>query len=630
MNKRIFACNVLALWMIAACSSDDGSNASEDTQTQCPGIDLQTSRDHCGACGHACNADEICQNGTCKASGGTQTQCPGVDLQTSHDHCGACGHACSQYEQCRDGACTCADNAFDCNQDGICESYYCECELGQTEPCYDGPDSTRDVGQCRSGERTCVANAFGADWSACEGQVLPSFTYTCDPFNLELDTDCNGTPETLQDEDGDGYTICDGEGNLIDCCDNANMCRTTHPEKVNPGRIDCFGNNLDDNCSGAIDDNPEILCSSGGTVVADCAIKDRTCGDGVSWTYGEAKNASAAGALAMAKAMDMCLNIVSAESGNPGLIEFSVSPSSDYAIGMDPRQIHIKQGMADSDGNLKIPPRVGQNFILLSSGIAGDAATELKQYGLDDMKMSLGGSIPEPYRTAHANQLQTHPKCASGGADIYDTVKLHFKIRAPKDAKGIRFDFRFFSREYPYFVCSQYNDFFLSILTDEHGKPIADTNNDGALDDEDGNISFDMNGNPVSVNNAFFTTCAEAPCNGNFAKPMADQCPAMLSCDPETSTCGGVICKDGSEELAAYYPQFYTTGDDALVKRGGGTAWLTTKAPVNPGEIFNLDFYIWDTGDLKFDSTVILDNFQWECSETTVGTDFAEEIIDVN
>ena len=49
------------------------------------------------------------------------------------------------------------------------------------------------------------------------------------------------------------------------------------------------------------------------------------------------------------------------------------------------------------------------------------------------------------------------------------------------------------------------------------------------------------------------------------------------------------------------------------------------KAPVKPGEIFNLDFYIWDTGDLRFDSTVILDNFQWECTETTVGTDFAKE-----
>ena len=84
---------------------------------------------------------------------------------------------------------------------------------------------------------------------------------------------------------------------------------------------------------------------------------------------------------------------------------------------------------------------------------------------------------------------------------INDSVHLHIKMRAPKNAQGFSFDFRFFSREYPYYVCSRFNDFFLTLLTDESGKPIAGVN-------PDGNISFDKAGNPVSVNNAFFTTCA--------------------------------------------------------------------------------------------------------------------------
>jgi hypothetical protein len=112
---------------------------------------------------------------------------------------------------------------------------------------------------------------------------------------------------------------------------------------------------------------------------------------------------------------------------------------------------------------------------------------------------------------------------------------------------------------------------------------------------------------------------------------MADHCPAMLSCDAATGTCGGNLCTDGKDELAAYYPQFYSSvEDDPQVKRGGGTAWLTTKAPVTPGEIFNLDFYIWDTGDLRFDSSVILDNFQWNCETTTNTTDFAKPVESVN
>lgn len=143
--------------------------------------------------------------------------------------------------------------------------------------------------------------------------------------------------------------------------------------------------------------------------------------------------------------------------------------------------------------------------------------------------------------------------------------------------------------------------------------------------------SFDRDGNPISVNNAFFTTCAASPCSGVFEKAMTDKCPAMMSCDATTQTCGGDLCTDGMTELAAYYPEFYSgTGDDPKVKRGGGTAWLTTKAPVNPGEIFNLDFYIWDTGDLRFDSSVILDNFQWSCEATTNATDFASPVEDIN
>ena len=97
-----------------------------------------------------------------------------------------------------------------------------------------------------------------------------------------------------------------------------------------------------------------------------------------------------------------------------------------------------------------------------------------------------------------------------------------------------------------------------------------------------------------------------------------------MSCDTTSNTCG-TGCTDGSVELAAYYPDYFSSATDSTqTKRGGGTAWLTTQAPVEPGEIFNLDFYIWDTGDRVYDSTVILDNFQWKCSETTVGTDFAD------
>jgi hypothetical protein len=45
---------------------------------------------------------------------------------------------------------------------------------------------------------------------------------------------------------------------------------------------------------------------------------------------------------------------------------------------------------------------------------------------------------------------------------------------------------------------------------------------------------------------------------------------------------------------------------------GGGTGWLTTTAPITPGETATLRFIIFDTADRLFDSTVIIDNFLWQ------------------
>ena len=628
---------------LCACGSDSktsdggGSAADADSKSDTTGGDATGGNTSGGdATGGNTSGGNTSGGNTSggNTSGGSATggdACKGIDLQTSSKNCGECGNACGENSVCRDGTCVCDEDFEDCDNDGICENWgECICRPGETRPCYFGAEETLFEGsRCKAGVFECKKTSFGTyQWgNECVGMVLPSYDYVCDPDQPDLDLDCDGRPDAKQDSDGDGYAICNEAGDAIsDCCDNANMCNTAHPELIHPGAIDCKGNNIDDNCDGIADDS-EFACGQEVVVEADCKLKERSCSDLASWTYGLQDNVSAGGALALARALDACMDVVTAESGLPGLIEFTVSAASDYNIGLDARQINIKDGMYDAGQTKRISPREGGTFAILSSGIAGDARTELAAQGKEDKRFSLGGSIPEPYRTAHGNRLQTHPNCPSGGADIYDAVRLHLKIRAPETAKGFSFDFRFFSREYPYFVCSSYNDFFLSLLTDESGNPLPGVN-------ADGNISFDKTGNPVSVNNAFFTTCANAPCNGNYKKPVGNQCPAMLTCaaeNPEAAeadqimSCGGNMCKDGSEELAAYYPEYYSgKADDPQTKFGGGTAWLTTQAPVVPGEIFNLDFYIWDTGDRVYDSTVILDNFQWKCSETTVGTDFAD------
>ena len=98
-----------------------------------------------------------------------------------------------------------------------------------------------------------------------------------------------------------------------------------------------------------------------------------------------------------------------------------------------------------------------------------------------------------------------------------------------------------------------------------------------------GNISFDSMGNPVSVNIAFFNVCTG--------------------------------CPQGTGELSG---TGFDTWNDA-----GATSWLQTTAPIQGGDTFSIRWAIWDTGDTAYDSTALIDNFQWIAKGRTVdvGTD---------
>lgn len=75
------------------------------------------------------------------------------------------------------------------------------------------------------------------------------------------------------------------------------------------------------------------------------------------------------------------------------------------------------------------------------------------------------------------------PQFSEGG----DTLSITFNIPKPVDAAAVTFDFTFLSEEYPEYVGSQYNDYFSVTV---NGTEAA----------------RDTNGNPISVNNNFFTS----------------------------------------------------------------------------------------------------------------------------
>jgi hypothetical protein len=62
---------------------------------------------HCGACGNACGATELCQSGRCVLScEAPLVACGGacIDLSNTPEHCGACGNVCST-GLCNEGVC---------------------------------------------------------------------------------------------------------------------------------------------------------------------------------------------------------------------------------------------------------------------------------------------------------------------------------------------------------------------------------------------------------------------------------------------------------------------------------------------------------------------------------------------
>src|SRR5262249_6538157 len=110
------------------------------------------------------------------------------------------------------------------------------------------------------------------------------------------------------------------------------------------------------------------------------------------------------------------------------------------------------------------------------------------------------------------------------------------------------------------------------------------------------NISFDPLGNSISVNNSFFDRCTPGTPTGCRGDAF-----------PSTSTCSGGPL--GPQGAGVPGPGSYCS--QATSSGGGATGWLRSTAPVEPGEIMTIELMIWDTGDPAFDSSVLLDQFEW-------------------
>ena len=365
---------------------------------------------------------------------------------------------------------------------------------------------------------------------------------------------CNVTDPTA-DMDKDGWSP------------NAGDCNDCDPN-VNPGAIDVLHQNDggpptwgDEDCSGVPGDNA-MPCDTG------LALTDVNAADG-------------------AKAIELCAT-ATATDRKYGVLSATYERANGtvYAPG-------LQAGIQSMFGTA-VNPQGGANMLVLSTGYARTVGQTGACNGIS-CEINATGTAPTGFP-------EDDPACPPTTA-ITDDVALEVQVRVPTNATGYSFSFKFYSFEFPDWVCDTkgYNDQFIALVTPPPTGAYVPTGSTG------GNISFDSNNHPVSVNMGFFDVC-----DPTTSTRFASHCKATTG-----ATCPATpspYCPLGTGELAG-------TGFDVWqtkVGPDGATRWLQTQAPATPGSTITIRFAIWDAGNQEFDSTVLIDNFQWIATGGTI------------
>ncbi len=491
----------------------------------------------------------------------------------------------SDYDQASEDLDVVADNESLPDADAVSETPDIDnsdepCTPGTTKKCaWIGSEELENVGICKAGTSVCGADAR---WTECTGQVNPEpEACTAD----DIDSDCNGEADNLPahtDADGDGFLRCED-----DACDISEECPGFDPAMINPNAFEVADNGIDDNSNGEID---EVV----------------TCDSSVSMTGLEGNGEY------LAKAMDICEGYVSAtislageaDSGSASMPKFD-SSSKSYAV-------------ANKFGNSIMPARSSLMTILSSgdydsptSDSSGDLGTASK---VPSDWMNRQKNCEFPGSEACGETISTEEldnQCTGTDApSVQDPVMLTVKVKVPINANAFSFDFYFLSIEFPGYVCSAFNDFFIALLdsTFNDVNPDSDKKNNW-----DKNMAVDDKGNPMGVNiapNGIFRRCNKDVCSGSAG---------IIGVGGNTH--GECNACEKPEELKGTGFESETGGLFGMdTINYGGTGWFSASGNVVPGEEITLRFAIWDGGtDHIFDSTVLLDNFKWYEKEVEPG-----------
>ena len=242
-----------------------------------------------------------------------------------------------------------------------------------------------------------------------------------------------------------------------------------------------------------------------------------------------------------ARAIGLCHSLVSAEWVSP-----DGSPPAN-----DP-DFDIGHGIKEQFGT-NVNQTEGEQFLILSTGTARDPADPGYQADYDKGYVN---NYPAgfPYN---------HPSCGPSDQP-QDGIGLKVVLDVPSFATVLSFDYRFYTHDFPNWLCALNND-----------QPIVSFSPDPGGTNPAGNVLIDANGHPVNVNSQDVITF----------------------CDPGLT---GYACASGLNDLIG-------TGFDTE----GGSEWITINVPVVGNTTIEVIFAIWDARDGVLASSILIDNARW-------------------
>jgi hypothetical protein len=463
------------------------------------------------------------------------------------------------------GGCVDDDDCLGDPDGPVCDDGRCttSCLPGDTKPCYSGPLDKVDVGACVRGTSTCAADGLG--WGSCEGEVLPLASEVC---GNDVDDDCNGEVDDDVDADGDGWGVCSG-----DCCDTEGG-ECFDPEKVNPGAYEYVGNEVDDNCDAEIDE------------------VEAACDGGLASDTGDPKS--------YARALDLC-NFTVESPADP----------QDRVWGVFSAKLTLANGTgAPAAASRSIRPGFGSkivaqkhnNLVVMSSGHAADATDTKPGFAAFESGQDMKTTSPPPadWLAANNNKIPNPPGCPAAQVPASnDAVMLTLRMRVPTNASSFSARMYFMSAEYPEYVCSQYNDFFVALVDSE---AVGNPKDKNVAVYDDGKTQWPIGVNLVKVADGLFTQCEGGP----------------VGCAGVAGTYNG--CKSTTELVGTGFDAFDDFACNKVQKlAGGGTGWLTLRGNVMPGEVMEIRLAVWDTGGHIYDSLVLLDAWEWSIDPAAPG-----------